>query len=146
VLVIANEEGPTLLEPRQRPLYHPSPRFLALVPVEVLLLLADAPDVGDVPGFASGILACGIVISLVEAQVLFDLWALDDSGVDGGLQQLRVMDVRAVEDDRQWSAVGFDQNAFLGARFGPIRRVGSGFFPRRSGPCSCTRRRIARSS
>jgi len=56
--------------------------------------------------------ACGVVVSLVEAQVLragFGRWGtFYDDRVDGPFQQFAVMHVGPGHNDAQRSAVGFD--------------------------------------
>jgi len=75
-------------------------------------LVADERDVGDVVVVDAGAPAGGVVVAPIEAEVLLEvrlrLGPLQDDGVDGRLQELRVRDVRPGDGDRQGAALGLD--------------------------------------
>ena len=128
-LVVAHEDRSALGQPTDRALHHPAARLAAAT---VAFLLADAPDVRHIAlPFSRGTSSLG-VIRLVQTQILLDLIrirALCDDGVDGRLEQLRVVDIRACDDYAEWAAVTFDDDAALGTGLRPIRRVRTDMIP-----------------
>lgn len=84
---------------------------MALLAGLVELLLADPADVGDVAGARGRRLAGGVVVALVQAEVLralLGVWPLDDDGLDRRLKQLRVVDVCTLDLEPERAAVGLD--------------------------------------
>jgi hypothetical protein len=127
LLLVADEEAAALGEPGQRPLDHPPP---SLVPLgSRRALVADGGDVWDVVPVDAGVPADGVVVALVGAEVLGEVGlgcgALQDDGVDGRGEELRIRDVRPDHGDGQRAAVGLDQEALLHAGLGPISGVGA---------------------
>lgn len=107
LLVVADEDRAALGQPGECALDDPAPGGLGLLPPAVELLLADAADVGDVPGGRASGLPGRVVVGLVQAQVLGDLGgvgALDHGRVEGRLQQLGVVDVGALDLDSERAA------------------------------------------
>src|SRR3990172_570155 len=77
-------------------------------------------DIAVVDGLPA---ADGVVVSLVQAQVLFASGALYHRLFDRGPQQLEVVDVRPGAYCAQRAAVAFNQDASLRPGLAPVRRV-----------------------
>src|SRR3954469_5787447 len=81
----AGQLAAALGQPCERPLHRPATRLVAPRPVTPLLLLADPPDVRDVARVGRRRPTVGVVIPLVQAQVLLHLrrvGALDHDRLD----------------------------------------------------------------
>lgn len=132
-LFVANEDAPALAQPGQRALDHPTPSRMTLSTAGIEFLLTDARDVRCVLVIGRRLTPGGIVVSLVEAQVLrrvgCRLGTLDHDRVERLRQQLRVVDVRRGDDYRERAAVRLDQEAALRAVLGPIRGVRADMIP-----------------
>ena len=70
MFIIANQNGPALGQPTQRPLDHPAARFMPALPIAGFLLLTDTADVWCVTARRGGLLAGRVIIAFVQAQVL----------------------------------------------------------------------------
>src|SRR5690349_17232655 len=90
------------------------------------LLLADFADVWDVLGVVGRVSARGVVVALVQAQVLWVLvWVgtLHHDSLYGRLQQLGVVAVGPVDDNPQRPALLVHHDTAFGALFAAISRV-----------------------
>jgi hypothetical protein len=92
-------------------------------------LLASPTDVGNDSTPTYLLLAVGIVVAFVEAQVLGAPWATRDHGIQGLAHHPLIVNVRAGDRNRQRHAVGVGQDVALGAEPGTIGRVGAGEVP-----------------
>lgn len=122
--LIANLEAPMLIEPGLRALHDPA------IPPQTLrgvdLPTSDARnDVASAQGIPTAIKVIGFIgVQFRWAFARAAAGTADGSdGVDGGLDQLRVVDVGARLGDREGNALAVDHNMALRARFAAIRRV-----------------------
>src|SRR6516165_1481885 len=138
LLVIANQDRPTLTQPSQCPLHHPAPRLVPPPPRLAPLLLGGRHDVRRVLLRGGHLPATGVVVVRIQAQVLRllrrRLGPLDHDGLDRLAQQQVVVHVGRGDHRPQRAAVGVNQHAFLGALFPAIRGVFPHLFPPRTGP------------
>jgi hypothetical protein len=96
------------------------------LPACIQLFFADAADVRHVTEDQRRRFAGGIVIALVQAQVLpvtARIGRIDHHGVERVLQHLRVMHVGGGDKSGDGPAAGLGQQAAFCPRFGPICRV-----------------------
>ena len=75
LLVVAHQYGSAFGQPAQGAYYHPPSDGEGFCAPLVPLLLTNAPDMRTVLVGGNGPVACGVVIPLVQAQVLSDLRA-----------------------------------------------------------------------
>src|SRR3954465_12576167 len=73
LLLVPHQEATALRQPGERPLHHPATRLVPLRTVAPLPLLADPPDVRDGTRVGRRRSTVGIVIPLIQAQVLLHL-------------------------------------------------------------------------
>src|SRR5829696_2335351 len=81
LLVVTDQDAAALRQPGERPLHHPPTRLVALRSVTPPGLLADPPDVRRIARVGRRRPTVGVVVALVQAQVLLPLGrvgALDD--------------------------------------------------------------------
>jgi hypothetical protein len=105
---------------------------VALLSGPVELLLADAADVRDVAGSCGRAAASRVVVGLVEAEVLRVVGrvrALNDDRLDRRGEQLRVVDVRALDLEPERPARALDDQALLRAGLGSVSGIGALFSP-----------------
>src|SRR5205823_2391318 len=127
----------------ERPLHHPPPRLVALGPVAPLLLLADPPDVRGVIRSDRRASTVGVVVRLVQAQVLLHfgrVGPLDHDRLDRRLQELLLDHVGPGDHHAQRPAVAVGQQALLGPLLAAVGGVLTRLFPPRTGPCPASRR------
>src|SRR5271157_5726698 len=132
MLVVTDQDRPALRQPCQRPLHHPAPCLAT--PGKPLLpaVLTDRPDVADVPFLLGHLMPGGIVVPLVQAQVLLDLLGvgpLDDDRLDRRLQQLLIDDVRSGDHYPERATVAVGQHTLLGPRLASVGGVFPHLFP-----------------
>ena len=126
LLVVADEECAALLKPGEGALDYPAAGGMSLLAPAVELLLADPADVRDVSGVRAGRLAGGVVIPLVQTEVLRDgigVGARDHDRFDRLREELGVVDVRTGDRGREGPTVFLDQYALLGAHLGSVSGV-----------------------
>ena len=129
VLVVADEKGATLQQPRERSFDHPAPCLVSAL-ARFGFLFTDAPDVRPVVFVFGRFASTGIVVALVQTKVLRRLFrALHDDRRERFCQALGIVDVGRCDHDAERAAVGFDDETFLGAGFSPIRGVTPRFSP-----------------
>lgn len=99
----------------------------------VELLFADATNVRCVPVIGGRLTAAGVVVSLIETQVLGRLrrrlGTIGYDRIECSAQQLRVIYVGTSHDDGQWAAIGFHQYAALHPVFRTVCRVRTDMVP-----------------
>ncbi len=91
LLVVAHQYPPALGEPTQGAFHHPPSGGKGFLAPSVQLLLPNAPDMRTVPEGSNGPVAGGIVIPLVQAQVLGAFRACHYDALQGRPQEFRVM-------------------------------------------------------
>ena len=126
----AHEQAAEAVVPGVGALHHPAAR-LALHAAEQRLLAA-APDVGCDPASPNGSLRIGVVVALVEAEVLRSAGAArraHDHRVEGLGNEPLVVDVGAGDLGGQRDAASVGQDVAFDATFRAIRRVGAGEVP-----------------
>src|SRR4051812_14948286 len=92
LLVVANEQSPTLRQPGQGALDDPPMSRITLLASLAFLLLANAPDVSDITSLSHDFPARFVVIAFVQTQVLKRfvvgrLWTLDHDRLERGSQE-----------------------------------------------------------
>lgn len=97
IFIISDKNGSAPGKPSQCPLNHPATGWVFLVAVFIELLFANAPDMGNVAcRFCCG-MACGVVITFVEAQMLGSfrgrLRPSNDNGIQCLGQELSIMNI-----------------------------------------------------
>src|SRR5262245_39874307 len=105
---------------------------MTLLAAAVQFLFTDAPDVRDVPAGLGRGPAAGVVVGLVQAEVLPVLervGALDHDRLDRGRQQLGVVPVGAFDREPERAAASLDDQALLRAGLASVGRVGALFSP-----------------
>ena len=100
---------------------------MSLAAAAIQFLFSDSANVGDMPTTRRRRAARGIIITLIQTQVLFLAWGRCGLGYDDGLQralqQFRVMDIGASDHSTQRAAIGFDHQATLYSVLTAIRWV-----------------------
>ncbi len=115
------------------------------VPSRLILvqsLLSDTPDVRLVSGVGDGSVACGVVIPLVQAQVLDAFRPLHHYALQRRPEQFRVVDISSGHHHAQWPAGPVDQDAFLASSLAPVRGIASNGAPQNA-PFPWSNRRTA---
>ena len=100
LLVVADQDRPALLQPGEGALDDPAAGGVCLLACLVEFLLTDPADVRDVAAALGRCPPGRVVVGLVEAEVLLvdaRIRPLNDDRLDRGGEQLRVVDVGAVE-------------------------------------------------
>lgn len=126
LLGVSHEKRTAAIEPGDQSLNDPPASGTSALSIRVEFLFADPTDVGNVLRLQCCSMAGGVVVSLVEAQMLFDfirLRPLDDNRFDRLLQQLAVRHIGAGDDDSQRATLAVAEYAALCAVLGSIRRV-----------------------
>src|SRR2546421_12088632 len=70
VLVVPHQDGSALRQPTQGPLHHPATWLAPPRSPFGRALLADRPDMGDVAVSLGGLMARGIVVARIQAEML----------------------------------------------------------------------------
>src|SRR5215204_6846552 len=132
-LLVAYQDGAALRQPAQRALHHPSPRRIAFLALQVLLLFSNASDmrlvVVALHHFPSGL----FVVARIQTQMLRSLLGgfgtRHHDGLERGFEQLEVGYVGSGYHHRQRSSVGFDQQRAFDPIFGSIGGIGAYLVP-----------------
>src|SRR5262245_22830409 len=148
MLVVTYQDRSAFRQPGQRPLHYPAPRLVPpLAGPGRCLFFADATDVPGVARRRDRRVTGRIIVRLVQAQMLRTLGCrlrpLDDDGLDGGPEQLRVVAVGTLDHQPQGPALLVNQYTAFGAVFAAVRGIFAHLFSPRTGPCSWPRRRSA---
>ncbi len=138
LLLPTDQQTAETVQPGVRSLHHPTACAVMGNSLLLVLLLPArfdgrrvAPEIDEPPN-------AGIVIPFVCTKMLLNLrqrvgtW--HHHAVECRADQAHVMHIGAGHDHRQRYAVAIRKQASLRARFAPIGRVSSGFFPRRAVP------------
>jgi hypothetical protein len=122
--LVADGQPPEAGEPGQGALDHPA------VPTQALAALHPAPrDARDYPPPAAGAAATAVVIAFVGVQLARPLARASDAlpdrrhGVEQGLEEPAVVDVRGAEQERERDAAGVHEHVPLGARLAAVGRA-----------------------
>lgn len=140
LLLPANENPSKAVQPTVGTFDHPAARFETRSTLEQLGLLAATTNMSRVPEFSRQRPDLVVVVPFVEAQSLrFSsrrFWSIQRNALQGFARQFEIIDVRSGDRDADGDAIPVRQHAPFGATLGPIRGMGSGFFPRPAGPSS----------
>ena len=109
--------------------HHPPPRWVGLLARLVQFLFANTPDVRLVSGVGDGSVACGVVIPLVQAQVLDTFWPVHHYALQRRPEEFRVVDISSGHHHAQWPAGPVDQDAFLASCLPTDRGIASNSAP-----------------
>lgn len=90
----------------------------------VQFLFSNATDVRSVAGVGDGLVACGIVISLIQAQVWGAFRPVHYYALQGRPEEFRIMDISSGHHNVLGPTCPFDQEAFLAPNFAPVRGIG----------------------
>ena len=129
LLVVAHQYRPALGQPAQGAFHHPPPRWVGLPARLVQFLFANTPDVRLVSGFGDSSVACGVVIPLVQAQVLDAFRTVHHYALQRRLEEFRVVDISSGHHHAQWPAGPVDQDAFLAPSLPAVRGIASDSAP-----------------
>ena len=143
LLFPANQDSTESVHPTVGPFGHPSAGFEARGPSNQPRLLTTRTNVRCEPEFPRQAANFVIVIPFVQTQALRFVQrrpgSFHGNTFDRLSRQLEVVDVRSSNGQPHRHAVGFHQQTSLGAGFGPIRRIRTGFSPRPAEPWSSLR-------
>src|SRR5215218_4984621 len=132
LLLVTDQDGPTLREPAQSSLHYPAPRRITFLSCRILLL-ADGPDVRGVAVALHHLPSWLLIVALVQAQVLRSLLGgfgtLHHDRFYGVLKQLEVCYVGSGYHHRKRTAIGLDQDRAFDAHLGSIRGIGAYLVP-----------------
>ena len=132
LFIPTNQNSAETVHPTVCSLDHPAPRFEASVPLDLLRLFSARTNVRRETEFFSQITHFVVVIPFVQAQVLRFVqrrpWSLDGNASEGLPRQLEIVDVRSSHRQSDGNPAALHQETSLGAGFGPIRGIRTGFF------------------
>ena len=127
MLVVPNQNRAALAQPPQRSFNNPAAGRMSPAAAAVQLLLADPTNMRRVSTTHRRRMTGGVVIPLVQTQVLLLARRRPGfryhDGLQCALQQFRVMNIGPGDHDAQRTAVGVDYHASLHPVFASIRRV-----------------------
>ena len=128
-LVVAYQYRPALGPPAQGAFHHPPPSRVGFLARLVQFLFANTPDVRLVSGVSDGPVAGGIVIPLVQTQVLGAFRPLHHYALQRRPEEFRIVDISSGHHYAQWPACRVDQDAFLAPSLAPVRGIASNTAP-----------------
>ena len=129
LLVVAHQYRPALGQLAQGAFHHPPPGWVGLLVRLVQFLLANTPDLRLVSGVGVGPGAGGIVIPLVQAQVLDAFRSVHHYALQRRPEEFRVVDISSGHHHTQWPAGPVDQDAFLASCLPTVRGISSNSAP-----------------
>ena len=129
LLIVAHQYRPAFGQPAQGAFHHPPPGRVGLLARLVQFLFANTPDLRLVSGVGDGSVACGVVIPLVQAQVLDAFRPVHPYALQRRLKEFRVVDISSGHHHAQWSADPVDQDAFLASCLPTVRGIASNSAP-----------------
>ena len=134
LLLVPNQNAPTLRQPPQRSFHHPPTRRIAFVAPRIQFLLPNSPNMRLIAVSCDSLVSCRIVISFVQTQMLRTslCWrgTLGHHTLQRRLQQLGVVYVRARHHDAQRPSTRLYKDTALGSWLGAV----GGFGPTASPP------------
>ena len=128
-LVVAYQYRPALGPPAQGAFHHPPPSRVGFLARLVQFLFANTPDVRLVSGVSDGPVADGIVMPLVQTQVLGAFRPLHHYALQRRPEEFRIVDISSGHHYAQWPACRADQDAFLAPSLAPVRGIASNSAP-----------------
>ncbi len=134
LLVVAHQYRPALGQPAQGAFHHSPPRWVGLLARLVQFLLANMPDMRLVSRVGDSSVACGVVIPLVQAQVLDAFRTVHHYALQRRPEEFRVVDISSGHHHAQWSAGPVDQDAFLASCLPTVRGIASNGTPPQNAP------------
>src|ERR1035437_4883677 len=150
LLLPPRQDAAEAVHPTVGPFHHPAAGLETGLVFDRLGFFAAGPNVGGVTELQDQLTCLIVVVSLVQAEPLWTLprglGAWDRNAFKRRLHHLEIITVGTLNRQADGHARGFRQHATLHAVFGPIRGIGSGFFPRPRGPWSWPRPSTARTS
>lgn len=128
---------PVTIHPTVRPLGHPATSLEANLTFDRLGFFTPRANMGGISKrFYQGSYLTRI-IRLIQTHALRflrrRLRANHRNTLQRCLHHFAIMPIRSGNHQANWHTVGFRQQTTLNASFGPIRRIGTGFFPRPAG-------------
>ena len=129
LLVVAHQYRPALGQPAQGAFHYPPPRWLSLLARLVQFLFANTPDMRLVSGLGDGSVAGGIVIPLVQAQVLRAFRTVHHYALQRRPEEFRIVNIGSGHHHAQWSAGPVYQDAFLASCLAPVCGIASDSAP-----------------
>ena len=129
LLVVAHQYRPALGQPAQGSFHHPPPRWVGLLARLVQFLFANTPDVRLVSGVGDSSVSCGVVIPLVQAQVLDAFRTVHHYALQRRPEEFRVVDISSGHHHAQCPAGPVDQDAFLASCLPTVRGIASNSAP-----------------
>ena len=129
LLVVAHQYRPALGQPAQGAFHHPPPRWVGLLARLVQFLFANTPDVRLVSGVGVGSVACGVVIPLVQAQVLTPSGRSTTMLSSVGLRSFVSWTLAPATTTLSGPAGPVDQDAFLASGLPTVRGIASNSAP-----------------
>ena len=134
------QDTPETIHPTMRPLGHPATGREAHLTLDRLGFFTPRANMSGISKLFDQSSYLTRIIRLIQTHALRflrrRLRANHRNTFQRGFHHLAVMPVRPGNRQTNRDAVGFRQQTALNAPFGPIRRIGTGFFPRPAGLCS----------
>ena len=129
LLVVAHQFRPALGHPAQGAFHHPPPGWVGLLAPIGPISPRQYAGYEAVTGVGDGPVAGGIVIPLVQAQVLDAFRPLHHYALQRRPEEFRVVDISSGHHHAQWPAGPVDQDAFLASCLAPVRGIASNSAP-----------------
>ncbi len=133
LLGVTNQNRPTLAHPAQRPLHDPPAGGKPLTLLLIEFFLTNPSNVRNIICLSRHPASGGIVIALVQAQVLrcilCRLGPIYNDRLNGLPEPFGIVDIGGRHDHPQRTAVGLDDHTTFGAIFRTIRGVGTDIIP-----------------
>lgn len=146
----SDQDSPEAIHPTVRPLTDPATSLEPRGFLQQPLFFSPRADVSGKPKLFQQIANLTVVVTLVQAHTLLRAARRsrprDRNRLNRFAQQFEVVDVGSGDRQTDRHACGIRQQAALGAAFGPVCGVRTGFSPRPRGPWSSRRRRSASAS
>ena len=132
-LVVSDQDGPALGKPGQGALYYPSSGGMLFLTPLISLLLTNPADVPLIAIGRNHLMPSGMILGLIETQVLRRLCSgirsFHYDGRKGRCQKFGVMDVGSSHYHAQGASRGLNQQAALAPSFTPIRGIATNQVP-----------------
>jgi hypothetical protein len=139
-LLPAYQDTPETIHPTVRSLGHPATGLEAHLTLDRLGFFTPRANMSGICKLFHQGSYLTRIIRLIQTHALWFLrrrfWANHRNTLQRCFNHLAVMPVRPGHRQANRHTVSFRQQTALNASFGPIRRIGTGFFPRPAGLCS----------